>query len=829
MAQRLFYDASYTLRNPVASGVHRVVSRCWEAITAAVEESGDGLTLTRTVNVGKRFVAAKEVGSEPTDPHGHHGGAAISFRPGDMLLLPDAYWACPRAWKAVNRARRAGAAVTTLVHDLIPLQHPEIYAVEGAALVRRYLENVIRYSDKIVTVSQTVAGDVEAFVETSSAEAAKSRPRIESWRLGCDLPNANGPVRAEVQQLFRSRMPDSPYLVVGSFDRRKNHEFVLRCFESLWSRPETSDVRLAFVGTPSPAAEPIVDAVRTHPLYGRNLFLLPGLSDAELTHAYRNARAVVVASIAEGFCLPIVEAMQHRQTVFASDIPIHHEVGGAGSEFFSLASDESFLRAIREFEGRCGAEAARLREPVEMPSWEAAARSLLDKVVDVTTWSGRSPADVTRRSHVGGGARPRAKVLYFTITPLGDESNGGSLCCRDHVRQLARDESISLEVVAAAERRHEPGTLAFLADLGVDGAFLPYNDTPGHANARGMPWLTRMWPYAHEQDGLWNSHVGDYVARRVAVGAPDVVVVDYLHSSAFVESLYRGPTPIVTITLNREAEFHADLVRHRYDIGGGAATSLGGARLRRFESWVHARSAAVVAIGRYDLPNTARGRSKAFWFPPLPRERCEGWSYRGRKEIGFVGNIGHYPNKLAVEWLATRFAPALARIDPEANIVIVGAEKTGVPEAWRSPNVRYLGVSDRATVEGMLRSIDFFIAPITNNFGAKLKIYEAMGYGTPLLATESALSGVACLPWLQRIDLNEPASAAQIAADGLAHPERLIAMSQRIIANNRMYVESQKGRWGDLMHHVSRSCPAVREAGSRNPGRPRGRERTAAA
>ena len=717
MTQRFFYDASYTLRNPINSGVHRVVTRCWEAIKALEEDDESGLMLTRTVCVGRRFVAAKSVGSEPSDSQGTRtfgmsvglrrggDGEAISFRSGDKLLLPDAYWACPKVWKAVESARREGAAVTTIVYDLIPIQHPSIYGVGGAALGRSYLENVVRHSDQIVTISQTVAGDVESFV--SELDPPRGRPVITSWQLGCDLPNLTRPVREEVRNVFRRRMPDSPYLVVGSFDLRKNHDYVLQCFERLWAQAETMNLRLAFAGTPSPDVEPIVNAVRKHPQYGRKLFLLSGLSDAELAYAYQNARGVIAPSIAEGFCLPIVEALHYQQYVFVSDIPIHREISGGACEFFSLDSVESLMRSITDFEATYEQNTVNSREPVSLQSWQDAAHSLLDKVIGVDRRVLKKGTFSARHASVEHQKRSRYKVLYFTITPLEDDSNGGSICCREHVRQLSQDDRIDLEVVAAADRRHQRGTLAFLAALGVKGKFVPYQDTPGHKNRLGMPWPTRIGPYAHEQDGLWNAHVGETVVERVTVGSPDVIVVDYLHSAAFVRQLYKSPTPVVTITLNREAEFHFDLVKHRYDIGGGVANHLGGMRLGKFESWVHKRSAAVVAIGRYDLPVGRRCRHAAFWFPPLPGEHPKPWQYRGVRHIGFVGNIGHYPNKLAVKWLATKFAPALERIDPEAVIRVVGADEVSVPKQWKRPNVCYLGVADRATVDDIFQSAAF--------------------------------------------------------------------------------------------------------------------------
>lgn len=810
MAQRLFYDASYTLRNPIASGVHRVVSRCWEAIKAQTEDIGSGVSLTRIVHVGNQFVAAKSVGSEPTEPRWDESIGAntyrrifsaeksISFRPGDVLLLPDAYWACSKVWKAVARARSEGASVTTLVYDLIPLQHPAIYGSAGASLIRHYLEQVIRYSDQIVTISRTVASDVATFVGESALPG--NGPQILSWRLGCDLPRPTGVVRNGVQNLFNSRMPDSPYLVVGSFDQRKNHRFVLQCFDALWSRAETSRLRLAFAGTPSVDVEPIVTAVRQHPMYDRKLFLLPGLSDAELDHAYQNARGVIAASLAEGFCLPIVEALYYGQNVIVSDTPIHREVGSNSCDFFSLDSCASLEEAVVKIERSHGDKSASLRAPMQLHTWEESAANLLDLVVP----GARQSLEIPRASSACRSRRStRTKVLYFTIVPIAVDSNGGSLCCREHIRQLAADETIDLEVVAAGEHRLEHGTQEFLSSVGVRGTFCGLHDA---SMSVFLPWATRIWPYAHEQAAIKNKHIADHVSRRMLAGQPDVILVDYTPSAAFVPNVYAGQAPVVTIRLSREAEFHRELVRHGIHVGGKPATYIGSIRVSRFESWVHRRSAAVVAIGRHDLPSQAGKGPRTFWFPPLPNAIAPTWKYAGHKEIGFVGNIGHFPNRDAVEWLATKFAPAIAPLDAEAKVVIIGADESQIPRGWVGPNIDFRGIADRSAVDSLLRSAAYLIAPLPMNDGAKLKVFEGMQCGTPLLATEAALSGVACLPWLHRIDLEDPGHAARMAVEGMNSPDLLSTISERITTSSRAYAEKQAGRWGELVREVAASA-----------------------
>jgi glycosyltransferase involved in cell wall biosynthesis len=51
-------------------------------------------------------------------------------------------------------------------------------------------------------------------------------------------------------------------------------------------------------------------------------------SDAQLTHHLASARALLFLSLAEGFGLPLVEALGNGVPVIASDLPVFRELGG---------------------------------------------------------------------------------------------------------------------------------------------------------------------------------------------------------------------------------------------------------------------------------------------------------------------------------------------------------------------------------------------------------------------------------------------------------------------------------------------------------------------
>src|SRR5690606_20071013 len=62
-----------------------------------------------------------------------------------------------------------------------------------------------------------------------------------------------------------------------------------------------------------------------------------------------DARVLVTASKAEGFGLPVLEAMSAGTPVALSDIPVFHEVAGPHAEYFDPDSPEDAARAIRAY------------------------------------------------------------------------------------------------------------------------------------------------------------------------------------------------------------------------------------------------------------------------------------------------------------------------------------------------------------------------------------------------------------------------------------------------------------------------------------------------
>jgi glycosyltransferase involved in cell wall biosynthesis len=162
-------------------------------------------------------------------------------------------------------------------------------------------------------------------------------------------------------------------LHVGSLIPRKNPEFLLRLVASVRaSRPELELVQVG--GTFSDAQLRLVEELGLTP----HLRRLSGLSRGELSALYRRARAVLMPSTAEGFGLPVTEALSCGAPVVASDLPVLREVGGEAAEYCPVSALDAWRAAVlRELDAPPGARMdVRLRTAASY-SWHAHATTIV--------------------------------------------------------------------------------------------------------------------------------------------------------------------------------------------------------------------------------------------------------------------------------------------------------------------------------------------------------------------------------------------------------------------------------------------------------------------
>ncbi len=304
----------------------------------------------------------------------------VAFRQGDILLLCDASWNYP-VWTAARKARAQGARIVLLMYDLIPLRHPQFCFALVPLVFRLWLECMLSAVDAVVCISRATENDLRQL----AVDSVLRLPPTGSFRLGSD-PIRDGqsqnPVRSELARFLDGDLPC--FAAIGSFEPKKNYDFLVDVFERLWTRG--LKFRLLIIGRQSAESHELIRRVRNHPQQGLLLLTLFDASDSEVAYIYGHCRALVFPSLAEGFGLPLVEARTRGSHVIASSLPCFVELADDGVSIYPEGSYDALERLLVEHAaGGSIVKAA----PMSQFTWEDSAHQLLKLIQELLTDSGR--------------------------------------------------------------------------------------------------------------------------------------------------------------------------------------------------------------------------------------------------------------------------------------------------------------------------------------------------------------------------------------------------------------------------------------------------------
>jgi glycosyltransferase involved in cell wall biosynthesis len=325
---RIFIDATDLLTTGKVTGIQRVVRE--------IARNGVELGLALPVSIdGDRLVAAC---------HGPDARAQIDYRAGDILLLLDAGWNRFDDYPELLRAfRRKGGVVVACGYDLFPLLYPTLYSRGLVANFQVWMDQVLLQSDAVVAISHSVAESFSTYV-SSIQRKPRAGMRLGWWRLGADfVGDSQEAANPKVVELTRG----APFfLSVGTLEMRKGYPVALDAFERLWA--EGIDANYVIVGRPGWNAAAFEERLRKHSQIGKRLFWLRDSSDADLRLLYEETKGVVLASFAEGFGLPLIEAAHFGKPIIASDIDVFREVGGKDVRFFDVLDAAGLAVRVKE-------------------------------------------------------------------------------------------------------------------------------------------------------------------------------------------------------------------------------------------------------------------------------------------------------------------------------------------------------------------------------------------------------------------------------------------------------------------------------------------------
>lgn len=295
-----------------------------------------------------------------TSPTNSHDAGLV--QPSERFeLVPASLLSHDKLWRLGGLAQAAGRAhadvifaptvsmfpvgtvpVVCTIHDVTPVVMPS-HSKKVRILQRSLLWFSSRRAQMIITDSQCSKNDLLNLYRLPES-------RVKVIYLGYDktLFNDDGADPGRQEVLLERLGLDRPYILHhGVIQPRKNLKRLIAAYRLMLSRNPNLELDLVLAGALGWEYEEILAAASERGHSGR--VIIPGaLEGPDLAMLIKGASLVVIPSLYEGFCLPMVEAMACTTPVIASNTSCLKEVSGGVLKYFDPHSIEDMATSIEQ-------------------------------------------------------------------------------------------------------------------------------------------------------------------------------------------------------------------------------------------------------------------------------------------------------------------------------------------------------------------------------------------------------------------------------------------------------------------------------------------------
>lgn len=337
---QLMVDVSVIRRSNPGTGVQRVVRG---VLTRLVENPPTGFDV-RLVAVTRhrkyRYLKWEGIG-QSQDFLG-----PIAVQAGDVLLGLDlSAHMIPRHFRQLAEWKRRGVKFHFTLYDILALQHPEWFSPSLAKAVWRWFRAVTILADNILCISPAVEVEVRAWHEKQYG-LKPGTVMTTVVPMGGDfqttLPSTGLPPGFDE---ISTTLEDRKFvLMVGTVEPRKGHAQVVAAFEALWR--DGHDTTLVVVGKPGWKTEPLQSKMRALARSSDRLIWFENASDEALEALYKSCSGVVMASLGEGFGLPLIEALGYGKPLLVRDLAVFRSHARKGIVYFATTDAEELASIV---------------------------------------------------------------------------------------------------------------------------------------------------------------------------------------------------------------------------------------------------------------------------------------------------------------------------------------------------------------------------------------------------------------------------------------------------------------------------------------------------
>lgn len=206
-----------------------------------------------------------------------------------------------------------------VIHDIGFFHHPEDLKMSNRKYYNYFFPRFAKKADRLATVSEYSKLDI-------SSSFGISPEKIDV--VYCGINSFYHPVGTSIAIQTREKYTEGKqfFVFVGTIGPRKNLLNLMRAFE-LYKNQTSKDTKLVIVGGEMYRSDELYK-LKSQMTHGEDIIFTGRLPDAELNNVLASAMSLVFVPKAEGFGIPLVEAMQCRVPIITSNTTSPPEVAG---------------------------------------------------------------------------------------------------------------------------------------------------------------------------------------------------------------------------------------------------------------------------------------------------------------------------------------------------------------------------------------------------------------------------------------------------------------------------------------------------------------------
>jgi len=278
------------------------------------------------------------------------------------------------------------------------------------------------------------------------------------------------------------------------------------------------------------------------------------------------------------------------------------------------------------------------------------------------------------------------------------------------------------------------------------------------------------------------------ITERTRTGGFDVLVCDFLAPAANVPRTL--PCPAVLFQHNVEAmiwkrhyEVQSNPVKKAYLLGQWR-------KMYRFERDMCRRFDCVIAVSAEDRWQMQREYSVEAVFDVPTGVDTEFFHPSGKGKLNphnlvFTGSMDWLPNEDAIRYFTEQIMPRIKQAVPDVTLTVVGRNPyPGLLElSKRDPSIIVTGrVED---VRPYMERAAAYVVPLRIGGGTRLKIFEAMAMGKPVVSTTIGAEGLPVVDGIELLIADSPESFAASVIRLLTNDAFAIELGHRAAATVR--------------------------------------------